>query len=353
MSALVIQAEVVDRGVRVDLEVAGGEVVALLGPNGPGKSTVVSLAAGILRPSAGSVWLDGREVAGSRWVPPHQRHISLLAQEPLLLPHLDVVANVAFGPRALGRGRAASHDIAMARLAEVGATNLADRRPRELSGGQQQRVALARALAPDPQLLLLDEPLAALDVDAAAQLRQVLRDSLRAARRTAVIVTHDLLDVLALADRIVVLEDGHIVEDGPTMGVLDRPRSEFGARFAGVNLLVGTQIGPGVVRDTAGVVLHGLAEQGSGPGDRVAAAFSPRAVAVHRAEPGGSPRNAVQVQIAGIEQQGELVRVRGRTGSGTKLSADITPASIASLGLEIGQDVTFVVKAAEVAIYPA
>src|SRR5690554_3365624 len=402
--AMVIRAAVPDRGVRIDLEVPAGQVVALLGANGAGKSTAVSLAAGTLRPSSGEVWVAGRQVAGAgHWVPPHRRRISLLAQEPLLLPHLDVLENVAFGPRALGAGRGPARQTALARLEEVGAAHLADRRPRELSGGQQQRVALARALAPDPQLLLLDEPLAALDVDAAAELRQVLRSSLRETGRTAVVVTHDLLDVLALADAVVVLEEGRVVEHGGTMEVLRRPRSTFAARFAGVNLLTGTRVGSDAVQ-ADDVVLHGLAgdgEDGSaavrtpelsagagqsravgagrdvpagagqsravGPerdvpagagqdpavGRGAAATFSPRAVAVYREPPSGSPRNAVAVQVVGIEQQGELVRVRGRTDSGTRLAADITAPSVASLALAVGQRVTFVIKAAEVTIYAA
>ncbi|MGO1510562.1 MAG: sulfate/molybdate ABC transporter ATP-binding protein [Actinomycetaceae bacterium] len=384
MSALTVHAEVAERDVRVDLAVPAGSVAALLGANGSGKSTVVGLAAGILRPSAGAVTLSGRTVSGRPWVPPHRRRISLLAQEPLLLPHLDVLANVAFGPRALGRGRERSEEIARARLEEVGAAHLSGRRPRELSGGQQQRVALARALAPDPELLLLDEPLAALDVDAAAELRQVLRSSLRAAGRSALVVTHDLLDVLALADHVVVLEGGRVVEEGPTREVLVRPRSAFAARFAGVNLVLGTRTAHDEVREGAGgAVLHGVTDDhaggapvggagtstrttaaavalgsdegatGASDGGAGAATFSPRAVAVHRASPGGSPRNSLRVRVTGIEQHGELVRVRALTPDGTRLAADITPFSVAELGLDLDEEVLFVVKAAEVSIYPA
>lgn len=352
-AALDVRAEVAERDVRVRIRVPRGQIVALLGPNGAGKSTVVGLAAGILRPSGGSVWIGDQQVAGSRWVPPHRRQISLLAQEPLLLPHLDVLANVAFGPRALGRGRAAANRIAMSRLEEIGAAHLARRRPRSLSGGQQQRVALARALAPDPALMLLDEPLSALDVDAAADLRQVLRTSLRQAGRTAVVVTHDLLDVLALADLVVVLEGGRVVEHGPTLQILTRPRTAFAARFAGVNLLSGTRLAGDAIAVGGRVVLHGLSDGPGQEGENSAATFSPRAVAVHRMPPGGSPRNAMAVQVAGIERQGELVRVRGRTEAGEQLAADITPASVAGLGLHVGQRVTFVIKAAEVSIYPA
>ncbi|MEE6281447.1 sulfate/molybdate ABC transporter ATP-binding protein [Georgenia sunbinii] len=353
-AALAVHASVADRDVRVDLEAPAGQVLALLGANGAGKSTVVGLAAGTLRPSSGTVDVGGRRVAdGAAWVPPHQRQISLLAQEPLLLPHLDALANVAFGPRALGWGRSRAQEVALARLEEVGGADLASRRPRELSGGQQQRVALARALAPEPQLLLLDEPLSALDIDAAAELRQVLRTSLREAGRTAVIATHDLLDVLALADAVAVLENGRVVEEGPTLQVLTRPRSGFAARFAGVNLVVGARVDGGAVRVADGLVVHGLPDGAGRAGDPAAATFSPRAVAVHRDPSGGSPRNSVAVRVVGIEQQGELVRIRGRTRSGILMSADITAPSVATLGLAVGEDVTFAVKAAEVSIYPA
>ena len=355
-AGLAVHAAAPEREVRVDLEVPPGQVVALLGANGAGKSTAVALAAGTLRPASGEVWVGGRQVAGAgRWVPPHRRHTSLLAQEPLLLPHLDVVGNVAFGPRALGAGRARAREVALARLEEVGAAHLAGRRARELSGGQQQRVAIARALAPDPRLLLLDEPLAALDVDAAAELRQVLRHALREAGRTAVVVTHDLLDVLALADTVVVMEGGAVVEEGPTADVLTRPRSGFAARLAGVNLVLGepagAAAGAAAVR-TGGDVVHGVVA-GTPPTARAAATFAPRSVAVHRSAPGGSPRNVLPVRVTGLEQHGALVRVRGETASGTRLAADVTPASLAALAVGVGEDVVFVVKAAEVDIYAA
>ena len=350
-AALAIDAEVAVRDVEVRLEVPEGQVLAVLGANGAGKSTVVGLAAGTLRPSSGRVDLAGRPVAGaSHWVPPHRRQIALMAQEPLLLPHLSVLENVAFGPRAQGAGKARARAVALRRLEEVGAAGLAARRSRELSGGQQQRVALARALAPDPRLLLLDEPLAALDVEAAAELRQVLRSSLRSTGRTALVVTHDLLDVLALADAVVVLEAGRVVEQGPTADVLTRPRSGFAARLAGVNLVLGDRVGGDAVRRGDDVVHGAVGEEGNG---RAAAAFSPRAVAVHRTAPGGSPRNVLRVRVTGLEQQGALVRVRGETATGTRLAADVTPASLAALALAVGDDVVFVVKAAEVEIYDA
>ncbi|WP_240645889.1 ABC transporter ATP-binding protein [Georgenia sp. SYP-B2076] len=389
-----------DRDVRLDLDLVAGQVLGVLGANGAGKSTLLGLVAGLVRPASGAVRIHGRTVADAgTWVPPHARRVALLAQEPLLFPHLDALANVAFGPRAAGVPRAAAERVARERLDQVGAADLAGRRPHELSGGQAQRVALARALAPDPEVVLLDEPLSALDVDAAAAMRQLLRAVLRDAGRTAVLVTHDLLDVLAVADVVVVLDGGRVVESGSTLDVLTRPRSSFTASLAGVNLVGGTLtpggelvapavggelVAPAVGGPRAGttdatdatdaadttapagavapsdttapdgaLVLHGLVDPACRPGTAVAATFSPRAVAVHLTPPGGSPRNTVTVTVATLEHQGELVRIRGTVPSGHLLAADITPASVASLGLAPGASAIFSVKAAEVAIYPA
>ncbi|PFG39332.1 molybdate transport system ATP-binding protein [Georgenia soli] len=355
--ALAVRAGVPERDVELDVEVPAGEVVAVLGPNGAGKSTLLALAAGTLRPGAGTVSVGGRTVAdGATWVPPHARRVALLAQEPLLFPHLDALGNVAFGPRAAGAPRREAARVAHDLLDRVGAGDLAHRRPAELSGGQAQRVALARALAPDPEVVLLDEPLSALDVGSAAEVRQVLRRVLREAGRAAVLVTHDLLDVLAVADSVVVLEAGRVVERGPALQVLTRPRSAFAARLAGVNLVAGSLAGTGgeaVVEADGGLELHGLPDPACEPGSAVAAAFSPRAVSVHRAPPGGSPRNTVPVTVEALEHQGELVRVRGAGPGGHRLAADITPASVAGLDLTPGAAVLFTVKTAEVAIYPA
>ncbi|MPV36034.1 ABC transporter ATP-binding protein [Georgenia subflava] len=377
--ALAVHAASPERDVHLDVEVPAGQVLAVLGANGAGKSTLLALAAGTLRPGSGRVRIAGRTVADDHtWVPAHARRVSLLAQEALLFPHLDAVANVAFGPRATGTGRRAAERLAHDLLDRVGAGELARRRPARLSGGQAQRVALARALATDPELILLDEPLSALDVDSAAAMRQLLREVLRGTGRSAVLVTHDLLDVLAVADAVVVLEEGRVAEHGPALEVLTRPRSRFAAALAGTNLVAGTLTGTGpdaavltghVPRgrgvppgaDRAGtdrhpstaLVLHGLADPACRPGSAVAATFSPRSVAVHRHAPGGSPRNTLAVTVTTLEQQGELVRVRAATPTGQVLAADITPASVASLALAPGQPVVYAVKAAEVQIYPA
>ncbi len=346
MSAgLQVELKVEDRDVDVAFEVPAGETVALLGPNGAGKSTTLAALGGLLRPDAGRVVLDGQVLTGpGRWVAPHARRTALLAQDPLLFPHLSVLENVAFGPRSGGVGRRDARASAARWLGEVGAADLAQRRPVQLSGGQAQRVAVARALAADPSLLLLDEPMAALDVAVAPALRALLRRVLE--DRTTVIVTHHVLDALLLADRVVVLEAGRVVEVGPTADVLSRPRSAFAARFAGLNLVAGIAT-PDGVRRPDGLVLHGSPSEPSPvAGQAAVAVFRPSAVAVHDAAPGGSPRNALRVALTDLEPLGDLVRVRAGD-----LAADVTVASVAELGLAPGREVTFVVKATEVAVY--
>jgi molybdate transport system ATP-binding protein len=225
------------RNLDVAFTIAAGQTVALLGSNGAGKSTIVQLIAGLLRPDHGRATLDGRVLfnvgpadpaataAAPAWLPPHARGTALLAQEPLLFPHLSVRDNVAFGPRSAGRTRADSRAIADDWLVRGGVADLAGRRPAALSGGQAQRVAVARALAAHPSLLLLDEPMTALDVAAVPAQRMLLHGVLR--NRTVLLVTHDPLDALVLADQVVVLDGGRIVEQGPTREVFARPGTDF------------------------------------------------------------------------------------------------------------------------------
>jgi molybdate transport system ATP-binding protein len=351
--SLEVDAAVPERDVEAALTVPDGETVAILGPNGSGKSTLLSVVAGLVRPARGRVVLDGREltVAGagsSVHVPPHDRRTAMLGQDPLLFPHLSALDNVAFGARSGGLGRREARERAQAWLDRVGVGELSGRRPGRLSGGQAQRVAVARALAAEPQLLLLDEPMAALDVDVAPAMRQMLRTVL--ADRTVVLVTHDVLDALLLADRVVVLDAGRVVEEGPSSEVLSRPRSAFAARLAGLNLVEGTWTGDEVSSDE-GVTVHGLASDPSpATGDRVVATFRPHAVAVYRERVAGSPRNSFPVTITGLEPLGDLVRVRAVAGD-QGLAADVTVQSVAALDLAAGQEVTFSVKATEVAVY--
>ncbi|RYB94956.1 ABC transporter ATP-binding protein [Nocardioides oleivorans] len=348
--SLHFDAAVLERSVDVSLEVGNGETVALLGPNGAGKSTVLAVAAGLLRPDRGRVSLDGRPLTVRGHperdvdVPPHDRHVSLLAQEPLLFPHLSVLDNVAFGPRSRGRSRAASREAASHWIAEVGIEELAARKPAQLSGGQAQRAAVARALASDPGLLLLDEPMAALDVAVTPALRQTLRRVLE--DRTVLLVTHDPLDALVLADRVVVIHDGKVVEHGPSSEVLARPRSTFTAQLAGLNMLSGTWVDGGV--DTpSGHRLEGRVA-GAQPEDGrpVVAVFPPHAVSIFLERPGGSPRNALDVTITHLEPHSGQIRART-----DEVTADVTPQSAAELDLVPGSRVYFTVKANEVLVY--
>ncbi|WP_148612189.1 sulfate/molybdate ABC transporter ATP-binding protein [Nocardioides rubriscoriae] len=342
-------ATVPDRGVEVAFDVADGETVALLGPNGAGKSTVLSVVAGLLCPTSGHVELAGRtlyDAAARVDLAPHRRRVALLAQEPLLFPHLTVLDNVAFGPRSAGASRAGARARAQGWLDEVGVGDLGGRRPAQLSGGQAQRAAVARALAAEPDLLLLDEPMAALDVAVTPALRQTLRRVL--ADRTCVVVTHDALDALLLADRVLVVEGGRVVETGPTREVLTRPRSAFAARLAGLNLVVG-RWSEAALRLDDGSTLSGLVV-GEQPvdGEPVVAVFRPTAVAVYRSAPHGSPRNVVPVTVTTVEQLGDLVRIRAGD-----LSADVTLPAAAELELVPGSAAYFSVKATEVEVYPA
>jgi molybdopterin-binding protein len=341
-------ASVAARDVTVRLTVGAGETVALLGPNGAGKSTVLGAIAGLVAPTSGTVVLGDRDLAGNR-VPPHDRKVALLAQDPLLFPHLSVLDNVAFGPRAAGAGRRAARATARTWLDRVGVGDLGDRKPHEVSGGQAQRVALARALATEPQLLLLDEPMAALDVAVRPALRQTLRTVL--ADRSVVLVTHDALDALLLADRVVVLDDGHVVEEGPTADVLARPRSAFAARIAGLNLVSGIWDGQAVV--TGALAVRGMPEDVA-PAARedAVAVFAPAAVSIFREAPQGSPRNTFAAVVAHLEPLGDRIRVLTDV-AGHHMAAEVTPGAVAELGLGPGSHVHLVVKATEVAVFAA
>jgi molybdate transport system ATP-binding protein len=340
---LFVDARVAERGFDVSLEVAVGETLAVIGPNGAGKSTLLSILAGLLRPDSGRAELEGEslfDLSRGHWLPPHQRGISLLAQEPLLFPHLSALENVAFGPRSAGRTRAESRESGRQWLAAVEAAELETSRPAQFSGGQAQRVAIARALAPEPRLLLLDEPLAALDVAVAPTLRRMLRGVL--AGRTAILVTHEVLDALTLADRVIVLGDGVIVEQGATAEVLQRPRHPFTARLAGLNLLAG-------IRTTEGLRMpDGTAVAGPGEGAvgmPAAAAVRPSAVTVSLDRIDAA--NCLPVTVHDLEPREDSIRVRAGN-----IVADISPGRAASLGLAPGRTAWFSFAPSEVSIYP-
>ena len=359
MTDVHLRAVVADRGVDIEFAVAAGEVLAILGPNGAGKSTALHVIAGLVRPDSGVVRLGDRvltDTAAGVFVPTHARRVGMLLQEPLLFPHLSVAANVAFAPRSGHRKRPRREARATAEhwLAQVEAADLAGRMPRQLSGGQAQRVALARALAADPDVLLLDEPLAGLDVATATAMRKLLRSTLNRDGRSAVLITHDLLDVLTLADRVLVLESGGVAETGSTAAVLAAPRSHFGARFAGVNLVSGTAGPDGALNTEWGTAWHGNPAPDVVVGQHAVAVFPPAAVAVYRDKPHGSPRNTLEVTVAELDSTGPAIRVRAdeQPDGAPGLAADITGESAAELRLAPGERVYFSVKAQEITVHP-
>ncbi|WP_159945204.1 MULTISPECIES: ABC transporter ATP-binding protein [unclassified Nocardiopsis] len=347
-------------GLDVDLEVGPGEILALLGPNGAGKSTVLRALAGLVPLTGGHVRLDGREETAT---PVERRPVGVVFQDYLLFPHMSALDNVAFGPRRQGLSRAGARERASALLAHMGLSEYARVRPRRLSGGQAQRVALARALAVRPRLLLLDEPMAALDASTRIDVRARLRSLLEGFDGATVLVTHDPLDAMVLADRIAVVEGGRVVQQGPPADVARRPRTAYVARLVGLNLFRGTAEGTTVTLDPAAPAVS--AGTGAPPPEDAGAArvevheahhgpalvaFPPRAVALYPRRPQGSPRNAWHLTVEGTERFGDQVRVHlaGRPS----LAADISPAALAELGLTRGDRVWAQVKAAEVECYP-
>ena len=331
------------------LTIEEGEVVALLGPNGAGKTTLLRAMAGLLAFSAGHVRLDGRvleDVATGDYVPTERRPIGVVFQDYLLFPHLSALDNVAFGLRARGMGPRAAAETAVRWLNRVGLGDSAHAKPAELSGGQRQRVALARALAPDPRLLLLDEPLAALDVTTRSEVRRDLKRHLASFPGLRLVVTHDPLEAAALADRLVVMEKGRLVQTGTPAEVTERPRSQYVADLVGVNLFRG-QADHGSVRIPGGPV---VAAAGAESGE-VFAVIHPRAVALHRQRPEGSPRNVWAGRATGIDRVGDRVRVR--IDGEVRVVAEVTSAALEELDLREGGEVWLSFKATDVGVYPA
>ncbi len=303
----------------VALQAAPGDVVAVIGPNGAGKTTLLHALSGLVA-ATGHARLAGEDLLTQ---PVQDRRVGLVFQDQVLFPHLSALDNVAFGPRARGSSRREARAVAASWLERVGLADLTHRRPRELSGGQAQRVALARALATDPALLLLDEPMAGLDVGVAAGLRVELRRHLASYAGVTVLVTHDALDALTLASRVLVVEDGRVAQEGPPEEVAARPRTDHVARLVGLN----------VIRD-----------------DEAFRAFSPSAVTVSLARPEGSARHLWQGAVRSVAPHGDAVRLQ--VGTEPVLIADVTPLAARDLGLEPGREVWLSVKATAVSTYP-
>lgn len=332
------------------LTVGDGEVVALLGPNGAGKTSLLRAISGLDPLDTGRVEVDGAvmdDPAGDVFVPVEDRPIGLVFQDYLLFPHLSVVDNVAFGLRCHGMGRTAATAGAMGWLERFGLTGVAGARPAQLSGGQAQRASLARALAPQPRVLLLDEPLAALDVVTRRQVRAEMVAHLASFPGARVLVTHDPVEAVMLADRIVVLEDGRVSQAGTADEIRMHPRSAYVARLAGVNLLRGRAHGHDVVLP-GGARVH-LAEPA--PAGEVYALVRPQAIALYPGRPEGTPRNVWLLSVRAVEQAADRVRVD--LAGPVHLTAEVTPEAVAALGLVPGSEVWATFKATDVEVDPA
>jgi molybdate transport system ATP-binding protein len=332
----------------VPLTAEPGEIIAVLGPNGGGKTTAILALAGVLPLLDGHVTIGGQdwERPGRTRLLPERRDVGLMLADPLLFPHLRAVDNVAYGPRSRGIPRSAARARAAEELTRVGLKDHLGARPAELSSGQAARVALARALATDPELLLLDEPLSALDPDTRARTRSDLAHRLASYDGITVIVTHDPLDALTLADRLVFVEEGSVSQVGTPAEVLREPRTPYVATVVGLNLYAAQSDSRGALTLAGGAVL-----QTSDPtGGEVWATVSPHAVVLHRTMPEGSARNAWPMRVTDVTLQGQSARV-GLTGP-LPLIAEVTLASVAELSIRVGADLWASVKATEVETYP-
>lgn len=339
-----------DFSLDLSLDAADGDTIGLLGPNGSGKSTTLRCLAGLDAPQTGRIDIAGVTVVDTTRgidLPPEQRSVGFVFQDYLLFPHMSVLDNVAFGLRARGEARRSAERRAREWLDRLEIGDLASRKPGRLSGGQAQRVALARALVIEPDLLLLDEPLAALDAGTRASVRSLLRRHLADFHGAVVMVTHDPMDAMVLADRVVVLEDGHAVQAGTPGDVARRPESSYVAQLVGVNMLRG-HAHDGVVDLDSGGEIRIANVAISGP---VIVALRPEAISVHLQHPEGSARNVWQSRVSSLEARGDLVRLE--VEGPPALTAVITPAAVADLGLHEGADVWLTAKATDLDVYPA
>ena len=374
-AAVHVAGIIAERGWNVDAELRPGLVTAVVGHNGAGKSTLAQVIAGTLRVDSGTVSIGERVVDdAATFVPARRRGVAMVSQAPRIFTHMSVLANVAFPLRVRGVGRAQAREAALEQLRAVGIDDLAHKRASDLSGGQAARVAIARALVFRPEVLILDEPTAALDVEATTQVSSVLRQRLTGAGITTLLVSHDIAEVLALASHMIVMGDGRVVEEGEPARVLASPQSVFAARLAGLNIvagpivtrpgMVGVSVGSGVlwaadlsgfdsadagrVDTVAGDAADDVASGGSNQGGRVALTFPPEAVALAREESHASPRSVLPGVVAGIDVDGALVSVRVALAEGVSVTSRVTASAWAELGLGVGDSLWASVKATQV-----
>jgi len=330
----------------INLEIKPGELVALLGPSGSGKTTLLRILAGLEWPDEGQVLFDGED-ALARSV--GERNVGFVFQHYALFRHLTVFENVAFGLRVRPRGQRLPEAQIRQRVEKlldlVQLRWLADRHPNQLSGGQRQRVALARALARDPRVLLLDEPLAALDISSRGDVRRDLRRHLETFEGMRLMVTHDPIDAYALADRVVVLEAGAVTQHGSLPEVTARPRTRYVAELVGLNLVAGDLRDHALTTEQGGTVVTAHAI-GDGP---AFVAVRPQAISLHRQHPEGSPRNVWELTVTDIDQQHDRARVR--LDGAVQLVAEVTPAAITELDVRSGEVIWASVKATDIEAY--
>ncbi|MGW8399859.1 ABC transporter ATP-binding protein, partial [Streptomyces lydicus] len=331
---------------QLTLDAEPGTTLAVVGPNGAGKTTLLRALLGLTPRSRAVLRLGDTDVTP---LPPHRRGVAWVPQDGALFPHLTALANTAYGLRAHGTSRAEARRTAQRWLDRLGVGHLAHRRPAQLSGGQAQRVALARALAARPRLLLLDEPLAALDQTTRAHVRHTLRGHLADFGGVCLIVTHDPVEAVSLADRVLVLDGGHLLQDAPPAEVTRHPRSPWVARMLGRNAWPGTATDDGLALDGGGrlVVADRLPD-----GARALAVIAPEAVSVHLDKPTGSPRNVWPGTVREITTAGSRLRVLVTSPGAPDLVAEITPSAALELGLADGVPVWTSVKATEVSLVP-
>ncbi|MDO9485371.1 MAG: ABC transporter ATP-binding protein [Actinomycetota bacterium] len=332
---------------KVNLVLRDGEVTAIVGPNGAGKTTLLRALAGLESISSGQIRLDDEVVddAMSTFVQPRNRACGYFFQNYVLFPHLSALENVAFGLRSRGVPRKEARTQAERLLAQVGIASLSARKPASLSGGQAQRVALARALACKPSLLLLDEPLSAADAATKNDLRAGLVERLRAFDGCCVLVTHDPVDALLLADRVIVLEQGEVVQDDSPADLAAHPRTNYVAALMSLNLIRG-EAAEGVLRFGDGREVHIADQSLRGP---AAAVVRPEAIGVHREQPLGSARNVWRGVVTLIQPWEDRVRVH--VEAETAMVATITTEACAELTLEPGAMVWMSAKAVDIRTY--